>query len=252
MADKALHVLTTTYFSDFFWYLCPALSLSFSLSWPSWSYSNKSGCPLGLCSTSARMTGFQLSTLVKSNLKCYFLFKAETSYTVLFLLAHIFYLKFTYLSQLFILLQWKIPESKEFFWPVPRVLFGLWLTSVGIWIDWTDSFFPLPKETTILKFTRESVTHFFKFLCSKNIYQLSTICQPVHYALGPQSSPWPRRNQNLENSMILVLHGNIYNKGVHHVLRKRTPRSGLSKKGFWKAQNLEDVWELGKQRVEVF
>lgn len=90
MADKALRVLTTTYLSDFFSYLCPALSLSCSLFWPSWSYLNKSGCPLGLCSTSARITGFQLSTLFKSNSKCYFLFEAETGYTVLFLLARIF------------------------------------------------------------------------------------------------------------------------------------------------------------------
>lgn len=167
MADKALHVLITTYFSDFFWYLRPALSLSCCLFWPSWSYSNKSGCPLGLCSTSARMTSFQLSTLVKSNLKCYFFFEAETSYTVLFLLAHIFYLKFTYLSQLFILLQWKIPESKEFFWPVPRVLFGLWLTSVGIWIDWTDSFFPYLKKRPYWNLPENQSLIFSNFFAQK-------------------------------------------------------------------------------------
>lgn len=45
MVDKALHVLATACFFDFFSYLCPVLSLSWSPFWPACpSYLNKSRC----------------------------------------------------------------------------------------------------------------------------------------------------------------------------------------------------------------
>lgn len=71
-----------------------------------------------------------------------FPFQGKTSYAVLFLLAHIFIWKcigVSYSSAYSGRFQ-----KAEFFCPVPGVLFGLWLASLGILIDWTDSFLPLP------------------------------------------------------------------------------------------------------------
>lgn len=237
MANKVLHVLTTAYFSDFFSYLCPAPSLSWSFFWSSGSDLNKPGCPLG--QPLFKWPAFDLahySSLISSiispsrqnKLRCFISFSTY------------FYLKM-YWSQLFICLQWKVPESRVF---LSSTWSAIWLM-VGILgnLDWLDWFLSPPTftnwETTILKFIRTPVIHFLKFICSTNIHQFPTIFQSVCQPLGPRSSLWPQRNQDMENSMIFVQYDDIYNKDVHHVLRKWTPRWELSKKRFQKEINLE-------------